>query len=101
MPRKYESETHEVVNGDPVKGLTKSDGESLTVDELRTATGTSMRSHAAAAVLHGWTLHAHHEGAPLRLTVEQYRNAVKAAVASKSEPKPVADATSQHLGKRL
>lgn len=37
--------------------------------------------HAAAAQLHGWHDHAHHEGAPIRLTKDEYEAALKASEA--------------------
>lgn len=38
--------------------------------------------HAAAAQLHGWAEHEHHEGKPIELTAAEYEAALKAA----SEP---------------
>lgn len=35
--------------------------------------------HNAAAARHGWEAHAHHEGAPMRMTAKAYRNALRAA----------------------
>lgn len=37
--------------------------------------------HNAAAALHGWAAHAHHEGQPIRLSREAYLAALKAAEA--------------------
>ncbi len=42
----------------------------------------SLWQHAAAAALHGWAEHAHHAGAPMRLSAEDYFAALVAA----SEP---------------
>lgn len=35
--------------------------------------------HAGAEALHGWKLHAHHAGQPIRLTRDAYENALRAA----------------------
>lgn len=35
--------------------------------------------HKAAAALHGWSEHAHHEGAPIKLTADEYYGALVAA----------------------
>lgn len=35
--------------------------------------------HAAAEALHGWKQHAHHEAAPIRLSRNDYDNALRAA----------------------
>jgi hypothetical protein len=40
--------------------------------------------HKAAAALHGWADHAHHAGAPIQLTAEQYFGALVAV----TEPAP-------------
>lgn len=37
--------------------------------------------HNGAEALHGWREHAHHEGAPIRLSVDDYKAALKAASA--------------------
>ena len=41
--------------------------------------GPYLWEHEAAAVLHGWALHAHHAGEPIKLTRADYEAALKAA----------------------
>jgi hypothetical protein len=54
--------------------------------------------HAAAAALHGWAEHAHHEGAQLEIELDDYLAALKAASApnAKGEYVPHARALSRH-----
>ena len=54
--------------------------------------------HAAAAALHGWAEHAHHEGKPMELEPEDYAAALKAAEAPNAEGEyvPHAPALSKH-----
>src|SRR5262245_51331988 len=35
--------------------------------------------HESAAILHGWALHAHHAGEPMKLSRQDYEAALKAA----------------------
>jgi hypothetical protein len=46
--------------------------------------------HAGAAMLHGWREHAHHAGAPMQLTLEDYKAALKAINTSPAKPHPAA-----------
>jgi hypothetical protein len=60
--------------------------------------GGDLWKHAAAAALHGWAEHAHHEGAPMELSAEDYAAALKAIEApnAKGEYVPHAPALSKH-----
>lgn len=53
--------------------------------------------HVAAAVLHQWVLHWHHEGAELQLSENAYLSALKAV----DEGAPYLPALSPHNGKAL
>ncbi len=46
--------------------------------------------HQGAAMLHGWAEHGHHAGAPIRLTLEDYKAALKAINNSPAKPHPAA-----------
>ena len=41
--------------------------------------GEYSMQHVAAEALHGWKDHAHHEGKPIKLNLEDYKSALKAA----------------------
>lgn len=53
----------------------------------------SVWKHAAAAALHGWSQHAHHEGAPMQLSAADYAAAIATVT---SGGKPHAAALSKH-----
>jgi hypothetical protein len=56
--------------------------------------------HSAAAALHGWTLHAHHTGTPLLLSLSDYQAALTAAMTLIGHSyQPHAAALSPHAGK--
>lgn len=58
--------------------------------------------HAAAAALHGWGAHAHHEGAAMSLSRDDYEAALAAAdkpADARGNYRPHAGATSRHLPK--
>lgn len=65
----------------------------------RNRTLTRADLHEAAAILHGWALHAHHEGAPIQITAEAYAAAIEAVDARPLKPHP--GALSPHAGRRL
>ena len=52
--------------------------------------------HAAAAALHGWNDHAHHEGRELEMTEADYRTALDAGHPKKGNPKAHRPALSKH-----
>lgn len=72
-------------------------GPRHTPDEWRLLLGKRASHHAAASVLHGWPEHAHHEGAPMRLTEAAYLEAVSEAL--KMPPTPSPNAVSPHRGR--
>ena len=53
--------------------------------------------HGAAAALHHWKTHEHHEGAPLQLTRADYEAAIEAAKSTAFAPHPAA--LSPHAGR--
>lgn len=55
--------------------------------------------HAAAASVHGWDLHEHHEGGPIQLTEQEYQAALDAACPAKGLPKQHEPARSKHAPK--
>lgn len=61
--------------------------------------GPFLWQHEAASVEHGWKLHEHHEGAPIRLTREDYEAALKAVTPEKGNPVPHHGALSPHKPK--
>lgn len=90
-------------------------GVALTIDELAEATGNKFRlgpglaidgrseptfafspEHLAAAQLHGWTLHAHHDSEPLRLIKIDYEAALDAANGTEPTLTPHLTACSKH-----
>lgn len=106
---KNESETAAAV---ATKGAERAALETKTPDQWKAVafprSGKKGRAHAslwqhnAAAALHGWDKHAHHEGAPMQLTGDDYFYALVAA----SEPTgkagdyvPHPAALSPHAGK--
>jgi hypothetical protein len=52
--------------------------------------------HAAAATLHGWRDHAHHENGELELSESDYRAALDAASPKEGNPKAHKPALSKH-----
>lgn len=56
--------------------------------KCREMTGTSKAAHAAASALHGWHDHMHHANGPFQMTLDVYREAVKAAGASSRKLTP-------------
>jgi hypothetical protein len=48
-------------------------------DDPRGRQSPTSWKHAAAAALHGWAEHAHHEGAPMRMVRADYEAALAAA----------------------
>ena len=62
--------------------------------------GDFLWEHEAAAVLHGWTKHAHHAGEPMQLSRQDYESALKAAgvTNAKGEYMPHPAALSPHKG---
>lgn len=54
---------------------------------------------AAADVLHGWTLHEHHAGAPLEITEDAFLDAI--AAVDSNPPVPAEGACSPHRHRRL
>lgn len=79
-PRRFE-DTQSMVNGKPFDTI-----------------GQFLALHEAAAVMHGWALHEHHEGKPLELTRADYEAALKAAgeTDAKGQPIPHVPAMSPH-----
>lgn len=84
-----QTEAPEGAGGDAqVRPPEPSDGKA-TVEELRAAEFPDGRGghphrdgwkHDAASALHGWTLHEHQTGKPMRLSLDDYREALKAAL---------------------
>jgi hypothetical protein len=58
--------------------------------------------HGAAEALHGWKLHSHHANEPMRLSREDYLEAIEAASAAQEDGsyQPHGPALSQYLGAR-
>ncbi|HMI91568.1 MAG TPA: hypothetical protein VK509_09410, partial [Polyangiales bacterium] len=56
-----------------------------TVDVHMARLGGDLWKHAAAAALHGWAEHAHHEGKPMELSADDYAAALKAAEGPNAE----------------
>lgn len=69
--------------------------------EPRMIAHADLWQHAAAAALHGWADHAHHEGKAILLTAEEYFHALVAATepdAKRGDYVPHAPALSPHSG---
>lgn len=79
-PRRFE-DTSSTVNGKPFDSI-----------------GLFLDRHDAAAVMHGWTLHEHHEQKPFELTRADYEAAIEAAgkTDERGQPIPHAPAMSPH-----
>lgn len=62
--------------------------------------GEFLWPHEAAAMLHGWALHEHHAGTPMKLSRADYEAALKAAsqTDSRGEYQPHVAALSPHKG---
>lgn len=78
-----------------VDELAKALGEFRQPGPYEEGSGFSAR-HAAAAQLHGWALHAHHAGEPMRLSEADYRAALEAASPAKGNGVPHKAALSKH-----
>jgi len=61
------------------------------------ALGTRASHVAAAAILHGWPTHEHHEGVPMRLSAAAFSDAINAGLTVPAVPSP--NALSPHRGK--
>lgn len=74
----------------------------LTVEDLRALHKPPDWLHAAAATLHGWAEHAHAFARPIRLTGEDYEDALDAAARpnDRGEYEPHAPALSEAKPKR-
>lgn len=80
-PRTFE-ETVTLVNGKPFDFV-----------------GQFLWQHEAASVEHGWALHAHHTGSPIRLSRADYEAALKAVEPETGNPVPHPAALSPHKPK--
>jgi len=66
-------------------------------EEWRALLAPRASHHAAARMLHGWTEHEHHQGAPMQLSESAYREAIAFAVRVPAIPSP--NAVSPHRGR--
>lgn len=66
-------------------------------DYWREALRPRASHHNCARIVHGWMEHEHHEGAPLLMTEDVYREALAAGQSSTLTPSP--NALSPHRGR--
>lgn len=66
-------------------------------DFWRELLGTRASHYGCARIVHGWTEHEHHEGAPLQITQAAYLEAIEAGQSASLEPSR--NALSPHRGR--
>jgi len=103
MSKKDESATATPVIAEPTAAEQKPKPPTVEDMGARLSKGDAWK-HAAARALHGWAEHAHHTGAPMELSAEDYAAALEAACnpgkSGSYEPHPAALSPHAAISKR-